>query len=50
MIVDISGTDIGFDSTETLIKRKIDTLFWEQFIYAQINTSLIKSKVSLNFC
>ncbi|ENR2982563.1 TPA: DUF4902 domain-containing protein [Acinetobacter nosocomialis] len=49
MIVDISGTDIGFDSTETLIKRKIDTLFWEQFIYAQINTSLIKSKVSLNF-
>ena len=49
MIVDISGTDIGFDVTETLIKRKIDTLFWEQFIYAQINTTLTKPKLSLNF-
>jgi hypothetical protein len=49
MIVDVSGTDIGFDVTETLIKRKIDTLFWEQFIYAQINTTLTKPKLSLNF-
>ncbi|MEQ1065487.1 DUF4902 domain-containing protein [Acinetobacter sp. XH1741] len=49
MIVDISGTDIGFDVTETLIKRKIDTLFWEQFIYTQINTTLTKPKLSLNF-
>lgn len=49
MIVDVSGTDIGFDITETLIERKIDTLFWEQFIYAQINATLTKSKLSLNF-
>jgi len=49
MIVDVSGTDIGFDVTETLIKRKIDTLFWEQFIYTQINTTLTKPKLSLNF-
>jgi len=49
MIVDVSGTDIGFDVTETLIKRKIDTLFWEHFIYAQINTTLTKPKLSLNF-
>lgn len=49
MIVDVSGTDIGFDVTETLIERKIDTLFWEQFIYAQINATLTKSKISLNF-
>ncbi|NUG22262.1 DUF4902 domain-containing protein [Acinetobacter lactucae] len=49
MIVDISGTDIGFEVTESLIEKKIDTLFWEQFIYAQINTRLIKSKLSPNF-
>ncbi|MDR2250132.1 DUF4902 domain-containing protein [Acinetobacter sp.] len=49
MIVDVSGTDIGFDVTETLIERKIDTLFWEQFIYAQINATLAKTKLSLTF-
>ncbi|NUF15584.1 DUF4902 domain-containing protein [Acinetobacter lactucae] len=49
MIVDVSGTDIGFEVTESLIEKKIDTLFWEQFIYAQINTRLIKSKLSPNF-
>jgi hypothetical protein len=49
MIVDVSGTDIGFDVTETLIEKKIDTLFWEQFIYAQINTTQTKTKLSLNF-
>ncbi|MGR2826763.1 DUF4902 domain-containing protein [Acinetobacter sp. 1124_18A] len=49
MIVDISGTDIGFDVTETLIEKKIDTLFWEQFIYAQINTTHTKTKLSPNF-
>lgn len=49
MIVDISGTDIGFDVTETLIEKKIDTLFWEQFIYAQINTTQTKTKLSPNF-
>ncbi|MBJ8435231.1 MULTISPECIES: DUF4902 domain-containing protein [Acinetobacter] len=43
MIVDISGIDIGFDTNETFLKKKIDTLFWEPFIYAQINTSLIQS-------
>ncbi|SEO77360.1 DUF4902 domain-containing protein [Acinetobacter sp. yr461] len=49
MIVDVSGADIGFDVTETLIKKKIDTLFWEQFIYAQINTTQTKTKLSPNF-
>ncbi|KJH55933.1 hypothetical protein UF12_15650 [Acinetobacter calcoaceticus] len=49
MIVDVSGTDIGFDVTETLIEKKIDTLFWEQFIYAQINTTQTKTKLSPNF-
>lgn len=49
MIVDVSGTDIGFDVTETLIEKKIDTLFWEQFIYAQINTTQTKIKLSPNF-
>ena len=49
MIVDISGTDIGFDVTETLIEKKIDSLFWEQFIYAQINTTQTKTKLSPNF-
>lgn len=49
MIVDVSGTDIGFDVTETLIEKKIDSLFWEQFIYAQINTTQTKTKLSLNF-
>ena len=49
MIVDVSGTDIGFDVTETLIEKKIDTLFWEQFIYAQLNTTQTKSKLSPNF-
>jgi len=49
MIVDISGTDIGFDVTETLIEKKIDTLFWERFIYAQINTTQTKTKLSPNF-
>ncbi|USP40391.1 DUF4902 domain-containing protein [Acinetobacter sp. XS-4] len=49
MIVDVSGTDIGFDITETLIEKKIDTLFWEQFIYAQINTTQTKTKLSPNF-
>ncbi|WP_454667633.1 DUF4902 domain-containing protein [Acinetobacter calcoaceticus] len=49
MIVDVSGTDIGCDVTETLIEKKIDTLFWEQFIYAQINTTQTKTKLSLNF-
>ncbi|MDR6798179.1 DUF4902 domain-containing protein [Acinetobacter calcoaceticus] len=49
MIVDISGTDIGCDITETLMEKKIDTLFWEQFIYAQINTTQTKTKLSPNF-
>ncbi|MBJ9704954.1 DUF4902 domain-containing protein [Acinetobacter calcoaceticus] len=49
MIVDVSGADIGFDVTETLIEKKIDTLFWEQFIYAQINTTQTKTKLSPNF-
>lgn len=49
MIVDVSGTDIGCDVTETLIEKKIDTLFWEQFIYAQINTTQTKTKLNLNF-
>ncbi|ENV01241.1 MULTISPECIES: DUF4902 domain-containing protein [Acinetobacter] len=49
MIVDLSGTDIGFDVTETLIEKKIDSLFWEQFIYAQINTTQTKTKLSPNF-
>ena len=49
MIVDVSGTDIGCDVTKTLIEKKIDTLFWEQFIYAQINTTQTKTKLSLNF-
>ncbi|MNS60973.1 hypothetical protein D3C72_939870 [compost metagenome] len=49
MIVDVSGTDIGCDVTETLIEKKIDTLFWEQFIYAQINTTQTKTKLSPNF-
>ena len=49
MIVDVSGTDIGCDITETLIEKKIDTLFWEQFIYAQINTTQTKTKLSPNF-
>ncbi|MFW1841169.1 DUF4902 domain-containing protein, partial [Acinetobacter gyllenbergii] len=49
MIVDVSGTDIGFDVTGSLIEKKIDSLFWEQFIYAQINTRLTKSKLSPNF-
>lgn len=49
MIVDVSGTDIGCDVTETLIEKKIDSLFWEQFIYAQINTTQTKTKLSLNF-
>lgn len=49
MIVDVSGTDIGFNVTETLIEKKIDTLFWEQFIYAQINTTQTKTILSPNF-
>ncbi|MBD1230327.1 DUF4902 domain-containing protein [Acinetobacter seifertii] len=49
MIVDVSGTDIGFDVTGSLIEKKIDSLFWEQFIYAQINIRLTKSKLSPNF-
>lgn len=49
MIIDVSGTDIGFDITETLIEKKIDTLFWEQFIYAQINTTLTKTKLRPHF-
>lgn len=49
MIVDVSGADIGFEVTETLIEKKIDTLFWEQFIYAQINTTQTKTKLSPNF-
>ncbi|MBJ9424314.1 DUF4902 domain-containing protein [Acinetobacter seifertii] len=49
MIVDVSGTDIGFDVSGSLIEKKIDSLFWEQFIYAQINTRLTKSKLSPNF-
>ncbi|MCV9898239.1 UNVERIFIED_CONTAM: DUF4902 domain-containing protein, partial [Cronobacter sakazakii] len=31
MIVDVSGMDIGFDINETLLEKKIDTLFWEPF-------------------
>ncbi|EXA85473.1 hypothetical protein J517_2543 [Acinetobacter baumannii 118362] len=49
MIVDLSGKDIGYDVTETLIEKRIDTLFWEPFIYAQINTSLTKSSLSQTF-
>lgn len=49
MIVDVSGTDIGFEVTETLIEKKIDTLFWEQFIYAQINTTQTMSKLTPYF-
>ncbi|EKP65228.1 hypothetical protein J587_2957 [Acinetobacter baumannii 144107] len=49
MIVDVSGLDIGFDINETLLEKKIDTLFWEPFIYAQINTSLTKSSLSQTF-
>ncbi|MNP56660.1 hypothetical protein D3C76_1514040 [compost metagenome] len=32
-----------------LIEKKIDSLFWEQFIYAQINTTQTKTKLSPNF-
>ncbi|AXJ91172.1 DUF4902 domain-containing protein [Acinetobacter pittii] len=49
MIVDVSGTDIGFEVTETLIEKKIDTLFWEQFIYAQINTTQTMAKLTPYF-
>ncbi|AIL79897.1 hypothetical protein APD02_01305 [Acinetobacter baumannii] len=49
MIVDVSGMDIGFDINETLLEKKIDTLFWEPLIYAQINTSLTKSSLSQTF-
>ena len=49
MIVDVSGMDIGFDINETLLEKKIDTLFWEPFIYAQIITSLTKSSLSQTF-
>lgn len=49
MIVDLSGKDIGYDVTEILIEKRIDTLFWEPFIYAQINTSLTKSSLSQTF-
>ena len=49
MIIDISGTDIGLDVTETLIEKKIDSLFWEQFIYAQIKIPLIKAELSPKF-
>lgn len=49
MIVDVSGMDIGFDINETLLEKKIDTLFWEPFIYAQINTSLTESSLSQTF-
>lgn len=49
MIVDVSGTDIGCDVTETLIEKKIDTLFWEHFIYAQINITQTKTILSPNF-
>lgn len=49
MIVDVSGTDIGFEVTETLIEKKIDTLFWEQFIYAQINTTQTMAKLNPYF-
>ncbi|MCK0914817.1 DUF4902 domain-containing protein [Acinetobacter pittii] len=49
MIVDVSGTDIGFEVTETLIEKKIDTLFWEQFIYAHINTTQTKAKLTPYF-
>ncbi|TDH96722.1 DUF4902 domain-containing protein, partial [Acinetobacter baumannii] len=46
MIGDVSGMDIGFDINETLLEKKIDTLFWVQFIYAQINTSLPESSLT----
>ncbi|WP_373883575.1 DUF4902 domain-containing protein [Acinetobacter pittii] len=49
MLVDVSGTDIGFEVTETLIEKKIDTLFWEQFIYAHINTTQAKAKLTPYF-
>lgn len=49
MIVDLSGTDIGLEVTETLIEKKIDTLFWEQFIYAQINTTQTMAKLTPYF-
>ncbi|AGH34007.1 hypothetical protein ABD1_01160 [Acinetobacter baumannii D1279779] len=49
MIVDLSGKDIGYDVTEILIEKRIDTLFWEPFIYAQINTSLTKSSLRQTF-
>lgn len=49
MLVDVSGTDIGFEVTETLIEKKIDTLFWEQFIYAQINTTQTMAKLTPYF-
>lgn len=49
MLVDVSGTDIGFKVTETLIEKKIDTLFWEQFIYAQINTTQTMAKLTPYF-
>ncbi len=49
MLVDVSGTDIGFEVTETLIEKKIDTLFWEQFIYAHINTTQTKAKLTPYF-
>ncbi|MDV8153250.1 DUF4902 domain-containing protein [Acinetobacter pittii] len=49
MLVDASGTDIGFEVTETLIEKKIDTLFWEQFIYAQINTTQTMAKLTPYF-
>ncbi|WP_044102497.1 DUF4902 domain-containing protein [Acinetobacter pittii] len=49
MLVDVSGTDIGFEVTKTLIEKKIDTLFWEQFIYAQINTTQTKAKLTPYF-
>ncbi|MCZ3203559.1 DUF4902 domain-containing protein [Acinetobacter baumannii] len=49
MIVDVSGMDIGFDINETLLEKKIDTLFWEPFIYAQINTSLTEPSLSQTF-
>ncbi|OTR99094.1 hypothetical protein CAT24_15835 [Acinetobacter pittii] len=48
-LVDVSGTDIGFEVTETLIEKKIDTLFWEQFIYAQINTTQTMAKLTPYF-
>ncbi len=49
MIVDLHGTDTGCALTDTLIKKKIDTLFWEQFIYAQINTTRTMAKLTPYF-